>query len=41
MSARERLVLFPPIEPFRHERLKVSGGHEIYYEECGNPPGPP
>ena len=41
MSARERLGLFPPIEPFRHERLKVSGGHEIYYEECGNPQGKP
>jgi proline iminopeptidase len=41
MSARERLVLFPAIEPFRHERLKVSGGHEIYYEECGNPHGKP
>lgn len=41
MSARERLGLFPPVEPILHERLKVSGGHEIYYEECGNPQGKP
>ena len=41
MSARERLVLYPPLEPYRHARLKVSGGHEIYYEECGNPHGKP
>jgi proline iminopeptidase len=41
MSARERLGLFPPIEPYRQERLKVSGGHEIYFEECGIPHGRP
>ena len=41
MSVRERLVLYPPIEPYRHARLKVSAGHEIYYEECGNPRGKP
>ena len=41
MSARERLALYPAIEPYRHERLKVGGGHEIYFEECGNPNGKP
>ena len=41
MSARERLGLYPPIEPYRHGRLKVGAGHEIYYEECGNPHGKP
>jgi proline iminopeptidase len=41
MSARERLGLYPAIEPYRHERLRVSGGHEIYYEECGNRDGKP
>jgi proline iminopeptidase len=41
MSARERLGLFPPIEPYRQERLEVSGGHEIYFEECGIPHGRP
>ncbi|HEX5958495.1 MAG TPA: prolyl aminopeptidase [Hyphomicrobiaceae bacterium] len=41
MSARERLTLYPPTEPYRHGRLKVGAGHEIYYEECGNPSGRP
>jgi proline iminopeptidase len=41
MSARERLQLYPPIEPYRHGRLKVGDGHEIYFEECGNPRGKP
>jgi proline iminopeptidase len=41
MSARERLGLYPPIEPFRQGRLSVSDGHEIYYEECGNRQGKP
>ena len=41
MSARERLGLYPPIEPYRQERLKVGGGHEVYFEECGNPAGKP
>jgi proline iminopeptidase len=41
MSARDRLGLYPPIEPFRHGRLKVGDGHEIYFEECGNPHGKP
>ena len=31
--------LFPPIEPYRTGRLKVSELHEIHYEECGNPQG--
>jgi proline iminopeptidase len=41
MSARERLGLYPAIEPYRQERLKVGDGHEIYFEECGNPSGKP
>jgi proline iminopeptidase len=41
MSARERHTLYPPIEPYRQDRLKVGGGHEIYFEECGNPKGKP
>src|SRR5215475_15732900 len=41
MSARERLGLYPPIEPYRQERLSVGSGHEIYFEECGNPSGKP
>jgi proline iminopeptidase len=41
MSARERFALYPPIEPYRQGRLSVGGGHEIYFEECGNPAGEP
>jgi proline iminopeptidase len=33
--------LYPPIEPFRTGRLKVSDLHELYYEESGNPQGKP
>jgi proline iminopeptidase len=33
--------LFPPIEPFRRGRMKVSRLHTIYIEECGNPRGKP
>ena len=41
MSARERHQLYRPIEPYAHGRLAVGGGHEIYYEECGNRDGIP
>ena len=33
--------LYPPIEPYRSGRLKVSELHELHYEECGNPAGKP
>ncbi|MBX6421360.1 MAG: prolyl aminopeptidase [Nevskia sp.] len=32
---------YPPIEPYRTQRLKVSALHEIHVEECGNPEGKP
>ncbi len=41
MAGREVLGLYPPIEPFRSGRLAVPGGHEIYYEQSGNPKGRP
>jgi proline iminopeptidase len=41
MQERERLTLYPPIEPYAHGRLKVGHGHELYYEECGNRDGEP
>ncbi len=41
MSARDRFGLYPPIEPYRRDRLVVSGGHQIYYEESGNRNGKP
>lgn len=33
--------LFPPIKPYNSGHLSVGDGHEIYYEECGNPDGVP
>lgn len=41
MSARERLGLYPPIQPFRQGMLRVSPRHEIHFEECGNRDGKP
>lgn len=40
---KQRVVesLFPPIEPYHSGYLPVGNGHEIYYEECGNPKGIP
>ncbi len=32
---------YPPIEPYKTGRLKVSDLHELYYEEVGNPKGSP
>src|SRR5271166_4713482 len=32
---------YPPIEPFRTGRLRVSPLHELYFEESGNPEGKP
>ena len=33
--------LFPPIEPYRRGKLKVSSLHTIAFEECGNRRGKP
>jgi proline iminopeptidase len=33
--------LFPELEIFKKNTLKVSDTHEIYYEVCGNPQGEP
>lgn len=32
---------YPEIEPYRTGRLRVSGLHELYFEESGNPAGKP
>ena len=32
-------TLYPPIEPYDHGMLGVSGLHTLYYEQCGNPDG--
>lgn len=34
-------TLYPELEPFDSGMLKVSTGHELYYEQCGNPQGKP
>jgi len=33
--------LFPDIRPYASHHLPVSGDHELYVEECGNPEGLP
>lgn len=33
-------VLYPPLQIHRHGWLDVGDGHEIYWEECGNPRAP-
>lgn len=34
-------VLYPPIEPYQKDFLKVSDIHNVYYEQSGNPNGKP
>ena len=41
MPARDRLDLYPPIEPYAQERLRVGGEHEIHVEHCGSRTGKP
>ncbi len=38
MSKREQ---YPPVEPYGHGFIAVGDGHELYYEQCGNPGGKP
>ncbi len=33
--------LYPPIEPYNSGFLRVSGKHQLYFEESGNPKGKP
>ena len=40
-SATAQTQLYPPIEPYATGRLAVGDGHELYWEECGNPAGKP
>lgn len=41
LSAKYYRGFYPPITPFRHDMLDVGDGHQIYWEECGNPTGKP
>jgi proline iminopeptidase len=36
-----RRQLYAEIEPYNSGWLKVPGGHEVYFEECGSPGGKP
>lgn len=36
-----RRALYPPIETSMSDRLRVSGGHELHFEQCGNLNGKP
>ena len=40
-AATHRRGLFPETEPFASGFLPADAGHEIFYEECGNPHGKP
>jgi len=40
-KSQSRQSLFPPLEPIRHFRLKVDGGHDLYVEESGRKDGLP
>ena len=33
--------LYPALEPYNSGKLAVGSGHELYFEECGNPNGKP
>ncbi|WP_166987063.1 prolyl aminopeptidase [Canibacter zhoujuaniae] len=37
----ERRALYPEIEPYDQGMLEVGDGHQIYYEQVGNPDGKP
>jgi proline iminopeptidase len=39
--SNELRTLYPDLEPFRTGRLPVSDGHDLYFEESGNPHGKP
>lgn len=34
-------ILYPPLLPYRHGRLDVGDGQQLYWEESGNPDGKP
>lgn len=40
-NGSSRRALFPENEPFAYGWMEASGGHEVFYEECGNPNGKP
>jgi proline iminopeptidase len=38
-TALEKSALFPPIEPYASGHLALGDGHEMYFEQSGNPNG--
>jgi proline iminopeptidase len=38
---KTRNPFYPPITPYHRGRLRVTAGHELYFEESGNPRGKP
>ncbi len=40
-GGRERLTLFPALEPFNEGFIETGDGHTLYYAECGKPDGAP
>ena len=40
-QAQKLRSLYPAIKPYNSGFLKVTDGHELYFEECGNPEGKP
>ena len=34
-------TLYPPLEPYERGMFAVGDGHELYWEQCGNPSGKP
>jgi proline iminopeptidase len=41
LNGDDKRTLYPPIEPYQTGYLSVEGGHQIYWEESGNPNGKP
>ncbi len=35
------VTLYPPVEPYASGLLDVGDGHQVYWEECGDPDGKP
>lgn len=40
-DATARSELYPDIEPYESGYIALGGGHEMYWEQCGNPEGVP
>ncbi|MFL6725159.1 MAG: prolyl aminopeptidase [Sphingomicrobium sp.] len=41
IQASARRTLYPEITPYKTGRLDVGEGHNLYWEQCGNPAGKP